>query len=731
MLQELHISNLAVIAEAKVELRGGLNCFTGATGAGKSLVIGAIELLLGLRSGADMLRAGAEEARITGRFQLGNDAASGVSIGAANPSAGDRSAANHSTADHSVDTRLADIARLTDLPLADDGGEIILTRRLHASGRSSATLNGNPITLGMLKLIGEKLVDIHGQHDAQFLLKPSNQLDLLDRFASATPLRQAYHKVWIELTETRQRLEQLTTGEKLRSQQLDLLRFQADEIDRAEPNPDEFRELEARASLLANLDRLRRESSAAFAALYDADDSILDRLKHTTAILADLATLDPGLAPVVEQIRTGLIQLEEASFDLGRYTRRLDLDPSELAEVQERLNTLNRLLRKYGPSIDDVISFRKQIGAEIRQLESSATDASELTRRLVPLEKSLMNLGRQLNEARTRAAGILSPRVDAQLADLGMERARFSIQITSTDEPGPSGIDAVEFFIQTNPGLPTAPLRKIASGGETGRIMLAIKTVLSQAHPARDSGIDTSALPASSVLVFDEIDANIGGRLGSIIGRKLRDLSRGQQVLCITHLPQIAAFADHHLTVRKLQFGQSTTTSVRRIDAEDRIEELAEMIGGSRITDTTRAQARELIHEAASTSQPQRPGTASVGPKPVSLTAQPPAVPTLDRAITHATNETRQNLADKPTDKPAHKATDKATRKPADKLTDKLADKATNKATDKPTDDPVALPVVSTAFKSGRPSNSPARPAPKGRIQAPQGPPRRTRRNCA
>jgi DNA repair protein RecN (Recombination protein N) len=684
MLQELHISNLAVIAEARVELHSGLNCFTGATGAGKSLVIGAIELLLGLRSGSDMLRAGADEARITGRFQLGIDAAAGRSSGAA---------------DHDADTRLTEIARLTDLPLEDDGGEIVLTRRLHASGRSSATLNGNPITLGMLKLIGEQLVDVHGQHDAQFLLKPSNQLDLLDRFASATPLRQAYHNVWLELTETRRRLEQLTTGEKLRSQQLDLLRFQADEIDRAEPDPDEFRELESRATLLTNLDRLRRESSAAFAALYDADDSILDRLKHTTALLADLATLDPGLASVVEQIRNGLIQLEEASFDLGRYTRRLDLDPSELAEVQERLNTLNRLLRKYGPSIDDVVAFRQQIGMQIRQLESSANDASELTRRLIPLEKALMNLGRQLNESRTRAAEILAPRIDAQLADLGMERARFSVQITSTDEPSPSGIDTVEFLIQTNPGLPTAPLRKIASGGETGRIMLAIKTVLSQSQHARDSSVAACVLPASSVLVFDEIDANIGGRLGSIIGRKLRDLSRGQQVLCITHLPQIAAFADHHLTVRKVQFGQSTTTSVRMIDAEDRIEELAEMIGGSRITDTTRAQARELVQEAASIARPGRLSAATAEPTTLNQKRRLPTVKPLDQPITQPTDATTGDIKGKTPYKTKEKA--------------------------------VAPPTAKIIPTSDQRSNPPARSIPKGRPQAPQSPARRTRRNCA
>ncbi|MFT3787575.1 MAG: DNA repair protein RecN [Tepidisphaeraceae bacterium] len=549
MLRELHISNLAVIADARVELDGGLNCFTGATGAGKSLVIGAVEILLGLRSTSDMLRAGSEEGRVTGVFEV------------AKPE------------------QFRAIQAVTDIDVTHDGGEVLLVRKLHASGRSSASLNGNPITLQMLKSIGELLVDVHGQHDHQYLLKPSNQLDVLDRFAGLDDLRHQYHETYLKLTDTKRRLAELSTGKKLRAQQLDLLRFQADEIDKAELQPNELPELESRASVLANLEKLRKETSSAYAALYDADGSVIDRLKMIQAVLAELAVVDQQLASTSETLKSGLIQLEEAAFDLGRYTQRLDLDPAELAEVNERLNVINRVLRKYGISVEDALAFRADIGRQIDQLSHADEDADELVKQVAPLEKKLKELGSKLTASRTAAAKKLAPLIVSQLAELGMEKATFSVAVTPLPEPSPSGFDAIEFVVRTNPGLPEQPLRKIASGGEIGRIMLALKGVL-------------AAGDRVSVLVFDEIDANVGGRLGSVIGGKLRDLASHHQVLCITHLPQIAAHADRHITVNKSQSGERTTTTVRTVNGNDRVEEIAEMIGGKKITETTRAGER-------------------------------------------------------------------------------------------------------------------------------------------
>jgi DNA repair protein RecN (Recombination protein N) len=583
MLRELHISNLAVIADARVEFDGGLNCFTGATGAGKSLVIGAIELLLGLRSPADMLRSGAEEARVSGVFEI------------ADP------------------LRLRRLDAITDLPLSTEGGEVLLARRIHASGRTSSSVNGNPVTLQMLKAIGELLVDIHGQHDQQFLLRPSNQLEVLDRFGSAEALRSTYHDTWVELVETRTRLEQLSAGTKLRDQQLDLLRFQADELDRAELDPAEFVELEARSAVLANLDRLRRETGSAYAALYDADGSIVDRLKAVASVLIDAGELDASLKPVVDAVRSGLITLEEAAFDLHRYTQRLDLDPGELSEVNERLNTINRVLRKYGRTVEEAIEFRAGLGREIDQLTGQSVDATVLQKAIASLEPRVKSAAKELSARRTDAARKLTPLIEAQLAHLGMDKARFRVELTAS-EPGSSGADVVEFVVQTNPGLAPAPLRKVASGGEIGRIMLAIKSVL--AATSSDAG-----QPGASVLVFDEIDANIGGRLGSVIGSKLRELAGRHQVLCITHLPQIAAYASRHLTVRKQQGGGATVASVRPVAGEDRVDELAEMIGGARLTDVSRAQARELLSQASTETgqpaqtQPARPAQRARPPK--------------------------------------------------------------------------------------------------------------------
>src|SRR4051812_14207745 len=318
MLRELHISNLAVISDAKIELAPGLNCFTGATGAGKSLVIGAVEVLLGLRSPAEMLRPGADEGRVSGVFEV-------------------KSA-----------ELLEAIHRLTDVPVKDDGGELLVTRRLYASGRSSVSLNGNPITLAMLKQVAEHLVDVHGQHDHQYLLKPSNQIDVIDQFGELWPLRRQYHDVYHRVVDAKQRLAELSTSRTLREQQLELYRFQADEIDNAELEPAEYAELASRASVLENLEKLKKDAGAVHGALYEADGAVLERLKMMSAILAELSGLDVNLKSVAESMRDSMISLEEVAFDLSRYLDKLDLDPGELAEVSDRLNTINRLLNKYG-----------------------------------------------------------------------------------------------------------------------------------------------------------------------------------------------------------------------------------------------------------------------------------------------------------------------------------------------------------------------------------------------
>ncbi len=636
MLRELHISNLAVIADARIELSAGLNCFTGATGAGKSLVIGALELLLGLRSPNDLLRKGAEEGRVSGLFEV---------------------------ADAGTRKRISEV---TDVPLPT--GELLLTRRLFASNRSTVSLNGQPITLAMLKAAAEHLVDVHGQHDHQYLLRPSNQLDVLDEFAGNSSVRARYQAAYGALADARRRLEELTHGQSVRRQQLELYRFQLGEIDAAQLAPGEYDAHVSTAGKLGNVERLQREGGTLQTALVDAEEPLVERVKSAAAALGELAALDPALGPVAASVRDASLTLEEGARDLDRYLSHLDFDPEALAFSNERLTLIHRLADKYasrvaagrsarhgssaetgGPvsgqqagrpgaavagcadDVDAVLAYREHLAREIADLEQQSEDLTSLETGLAPLEREARGLAETLSAARGKAAGKLSKQVEHAMKDLGLERATFTIQLSQGDRPPsradadptppsatrpsparpsppcsppspsvpqclsasvhsscpltPTGIDQIEFIATTNPGLAPAPLRKIGSGGELSRIMLALKGILSENGRV-------------SVLVFDEIDSNVGGRLGAVIGNKLRALARGHQVLCITHLPQIAAYAHRHLTVRKAQSKDETTSTITHLTGDAQLAELAEMIGGHHITETTRAQARELLEAA-------------------------------------------------------------------------------------------------------------------------------------
>jgi DNA repair protein RecN (Recombination protein N) len=580
LLRELHIQNLAVIQDLTVELHPGLNCFTGQTGAGKSLVIGALEILLGLRQPTDMLRKGAAEGRVSGVFHL-----------------------------RSANLR-QEIANATDLPLEEET-ELLIARRLFESGRTSASLNGNPITGAMLKQVGEILVDVHGQHDAQYLLKPANQLAVIDEFGGSSALREEFAELYHQRQTLMGQQKELTASRTLRKQQLELYEFQAKEIDDAQLVDGEYDTLVARNRVLANLEKIKRTAGAAYGALYEEEPAIISRLKTTVAILMELADLDETLAPLSGQIKDAALSLDDAAFSLRRYVDRLDLDPEELAENSERLNLVTRLIDKYvGRSaqggLAEVLAYRAQIGGQIEELRAQDQDYSTIAEQIAGLEKRLREVGAKLTAARKKAADKLAPLVHRQLADLGMKEAKFVIEFQALQvldegtkkaggknaEPAPltvadfstsSGMETVEFMIAPNPGQPARPLRRIASGGELSRVMLALKSITAQADRV-------------SVLVFDEIDANVGGRMGTVIGEKLRDLAAIHQVLCITHLAQIAAFADRHLTIRKnITGGADTATTVAVMEGEARIRELAEMTAGSALTPTAVAQARELL----------------------------------------------------------------------------------------------------------------------------------------
>ena len=554
MLRELHISNLAIIEDVQVELDDALTVFTGQTGAGKSLVVGAMQLLLGTRPASRIVRAGAKEGRVSGVFVVS-------------------------------DAKIrAELARIADVAIDDE--DVLITRRLQPGGRGACAINGQPVTVAMLQAAGEYLVDIHGQHDHQYLLRPANQLAVLDGFAGCEALRDQVAEAYRAWQDGLARRDALAENAELRRQQLELYEFQASEIDEADAGPGELDALAARQRLLANIEKIRQVASGAHTSLAD-DDGLLDGLRSLVRDLSELATLDAELGKIVEPCDSAALGLEEAANDLRRYVDGLAFDPAELAQVDARLGLLHRLCEKYGGGIDALLAYRRKIETEVADLRRQQGDFSKIDAEIDAARKRFDEQAHAIAAKRRAAAKKLARRTKEQLAELGMERAAFEVHLTAC-EPCPTGCDQIEMMAQTNPGQPAHPLRKTASGGELSRVMLALKSILAGADRV-------------SVLVFDEVDAHVGGRLGSVIGEKLRGLARKHQVICITHLPQIAAHATRQLKVAKTTQAGQTRTEVREVTGQDRVEELAEMIAGPNKTPTSRRQARELLKRAAET----------------------------------------------------------------------------------------------------------------------------------
>ncbi|MBT7171448.1 MAG: DNA repair protein RecN [Phycisphaerales bacterium] len=576
----MHIENLAVIAEAQVEFTPGLNVFTGETGAGKSLLIGAFEVLLAMRHGgkasANLIRTGCDEARISGLFEIRNPATA------------------------------RDIAQILDRDV-DPAEGLLITRRLFATGRSSISINSSPATVGMLEQIAERLVDIHGQHDQQYLLRPANQLRILDDYAGCSEARGKFAEHLSALRALESLRDELTAADSLRRQQQELYEFQRDEIATIDPRTGEFNPTRATFDRLSNITTLQASANEISRGLCEVEPAALDMLQTTAKALDDLAKLDPeALSPLSESAQGAVETVRELAFDLNRYASNLDLDGEQFEATQQRLDELNHLIHKYGGGkytplpeaddpIDEVVAYREHLDVELAKLTGDSERLEQIDAEIATATATLLESGEALRAQRTAAGKRLKPLIETQLSELGMGEAKFSVQLAplSEGEFKTTGLDEVEFLVQTNPGQDAQPLRLIASGGELSRIMLAIKSIL--------AGSDRV-----SVLVFDEIDSNIGGRLGTTIGRKMRDLAAGNsahQVLCITHLPQIAAFGDTHLHIAKTVTGdgdeRNTSTSVKPLYGEDRLRELAEMIAGKDLTPGSIAQGRELLELAA------------------------------------------------------------------------------------------------------------------------------------
>ncbi|MFO0878754.1 MAG: DNA repair protein RecN [Gemmataceae bacterium] len=563
MLRELSVQNLALIEDVRVELQPGFCAWTGETGAGKSLLLGALGLLLGERGSVELLRSGAADLRVTGRFELTHAA-----------------------------TREA-VERLLDTTL--DDGELLLARKLSRTGRGGAYVNDQPVALKTLEQIGAMLIDIHGQRETQSLLDPAYQLEVLDAFGNLGANRQAYVEAAQQLTQARQRYRQLAAERQNRQRELNLIRFERDELDQAHLEPGELQDLGRERERLANAQQLQAFAEQSYAALYEEDGSIVERLGRLEREAAGWANLDADLVLVVEQMQQVQGQVQDIAQTLRRLGGHWEADPERLGVVEARMQFLRKLEAKYRKTIDDLIVYRVHLDEQENRLQSAEEDLDTLEGEMKTLFTQVQTAAEALSKQRHRVAKKFAASVQQELADLGMPDAALSVELTTlelADDPGSAppahGIDAVEITLAANPGEPARPLRKVASGGELSRTMLGLKTVL--------AGHDQTG-----TLVFDEIDANVGGRLGDILGQKLAALGQTHQIICVTHLPQVASFARHHWTIRKMKRAGRTVTQIKPLEEGERLEELASMLRGEARSETTRREAAAMLEAARRT----------------------------------------------------------------------------------------------------------------------------------
>lgn len=577
MLTELAIQNFAIIESAHIEFGPRLNALTGETGAGKSILIDALGAVLGDRVSAEMVRTGARTATIDAHFSILGEG------------------------EH------PDLARILDeLEIEPEGNELILSREIQSGGRSVARINGRPTTASILTQVGSALVDVHGQSDHLSLLRASAQLELLDSYAHATGLREEFAAKYRELRNVRTALADARSGARDRMQRLDLLRYQMEEIERAGLRVGEEEELGAERTRLANADRLTRDAAAAYSVLSgDEEESpaAMAALRLAAQLMDDMAAVDPDVASLRERLNDLLFSLEDFAVEMRNYRDSVEADPARLEAVEERLDLLRQLKRKYGTDIEEILAHGRAAEREIASLTAADIDPEALAERERVLSQEAGALAGELSQTRKSAALTLANDVERAIAELNMGAAEFAVDLQRTEDQAgipialdgaqprhfaadATGVDKVSFLIAPNAGEGLKPLSRIASGGETARLMLALKSILS----------DVDETPT---LVFDEIDVGVGGRSGQVVGEKLWRLASAHQVIVITHLPQIAAYADSHFRIAKCERGQRVVSTVEPLDSAGREEEVAAMLDGFPVTASARRGATELLRRAA------------------------------------------------------------------------------------------------------------------------------------
>jgi DNA repair protein RecN (Recombination protein N) len=554
MLADLTIENYAVIERLRVRFHRGLNLLTGETGSGKSIVVDALGLLLGGRASSDMIRTGAERARISGIFE----------------------------APEAKEAR----ALLASAGIETEDGELLIEREILSGGKSRAFAGSRPVTAALLRDLAQYLGDIHGQHEQQRLFEADAQLEILDAFAGASGLADEVHEAYRRWRACREELDDLERTEQEKLRLADLWSFQRREIEQASPHPGEDTALEIERRRLQNFARIEEAASSAYEALYDSPESALARIRAAARRLEELARIDPSLEILAGSLKPTEYAIEEASYALRDYLSHLEANPGRLEEIESRLAALDKLKRKYGATLEEVLSYLEEVRAQMEAVENAEERRAALTRQLDELSKTYEEAAGRLSRQRRDAARKLAKRVEEELASLAMERTLFRVE-TAPAPWSERGIDAVRFLVSPNVGEEPRPLDKVASGGEISRIALALKTCAAAKPPRAPVPVRT--------LVFDEVDAGIGGRAAEVVGRRLKQLAAASQVLCVTHLPQIAGFADHHYYVEKKETAGRTSAAVRELEGEERTREIGRMLSGEKLTPEALKHARKLI----------------------------------------------------------------------------------------------------------------------------------------
>jgi len=550
MLTELRIRNFALIDRLAVQLGPGLNVLTGETGAGKSIIVGALSLLLGERASSEVVRAGEDRASIEGVFEVdGRD----------------------------------EVARLLDeRGIEIDDGVLVLKREVAAEGRSRAWVNGTPATAGLLGELGRMLVDLHGQHEHQTLLRRDEQRAILDAYAGNGALLARVRAAHASVAELRREMAELERRRREALQRADFLRFQADEIEAAALKPGEEDALEEEARRLTHSEELTSLSAALYEALSGSERAVVSELAHLDRSVEKLIRIDPSQAPVRELFDTAYYALRELGERMERYAQTVEHDPARLDEIRRRQDLIFRLRTKYGGTLEEVVEVGRAARAELDLVDGAGFELGALQKRVDAAAEELGRLAEELTARRGEAAARLAGEVNQVLPELGMEGGRFEAAVLPLGEPGAAGAEEIEFRVSLNRGFEPRPLSYVASGGEMSRIMLALKTIL-----ARQDAVPT--------LVFDEVDAGIGGRVALQVGEKMREVAGSHQVFAITHLPQIAARANVHLRVAKAERDGRTATAVDTLADDERVREIARMLGGDPESAVSLEHARELL----------------------------------------------------------------------------------------------------------------------------------------